>query len=224
MTFPLKCTAGRRVGNLGNLIETIRSRDPLQFILIQSRDGGGLVVYPLNPQTKSMKIQSKLTAAVSIAALVVGPLAVAEDAAPAAPEISVCELPVDVTTCFDLTDQSEEVVDNGEVVDAGDNGTDAEVTTVEDDSVTCGEGVPIDWVKRGGGADGEAENPEIYYNMAGGPAPVLEGGTSNALARELGQDDKAAAIETKANTSVPQIMSEKKEPVALIKNGRVFLR
>jgi hypothetical protein len=57
--------------------------------------------------------------------------------------------------------------------------------------------------------------------MAGGPAPLLGKGETS---RELGQDDKAAAIETKANAAAPAIMSENKEPVALIKKGRVFLR
>jgi hypothetical protein len=46
----------------------------------------------------------------------------------------------------------------------------------------------------------------------------------NALARGLGQDDKAAAIKTKANVASPKILSEKNEPTALIKKGRVFLR
>jgi len=45
-----------------------------------------------------------------------------------------------------------------------------------------------------------------------------------ALARELRQDDKAAAIGTKIDATSPKILSEKKEPVALIKKGRVFLR
>jgi hypothetical protein len=156
-----------------------------------------------------MKIQSKLTAAFSIAALVIGPIAVAEDAAPAAPEVE--------TASVETTDDA----GKGEVVDTSNDGTVVEVTAVEDDPAAGGEGVPIDWVKRGG--EGEVENPEIYYNMAAGGGPV-SAESSNASARDLGQDENAAAIETKTNAAAPQIMSEKKEPVALIKKGRVFLR
>lgn len=141
--------------------------------------------------------------------------------------------------------------DQNEVVDSSDPNSDNEVTTtVEDDSVDFDKGVPIEWLKRGG-SDGDSPNI-YYYSMAGTPvggnsAPVLEkedvpnalGGNSvsdnlapslnkeeapNALARGLGQDDKAAAIRTEANATSPKVLSEKNEPTALIKKGRVFLR
>ena len=143
----------------------------------------------------------------------------------------------------DSTEGSDGESDENEVVDSSDPNADHEVTTtVEDDSVDFEKGVPIEWVKRGG-----TNVDSMYYSMAGNPAPVLEkedapyalAGNSvsdnlapsrnteeapNALARGLGQDDKAAAIKTKANAASSKILSEKNEPTALIKKGRVFLR
>jgi hypothetical protein len=70
-----------------------------------------------------------------------------------------------------------------------------------------------------------APNPVAGNPVAGTPAPLVEKEEApNALARGLGQDDKAAAIKTKANVASPKILSEKNEPTALIKKGRVFLR
>lgn len=145
----------------------------------------------------------------------------------------------------DSTEGGDGKSDENEVVDSSDPNADNEVTTtVEDDSVDFEKGVPIEWLKRGGSNE---DPPVILYSMAGNPAPVLEkedapnalAGNSvsdnlapslnkeeapNALARGLGQDDKAAAIKTKANVASPKILSEKNEPTALIKKGRVFLR
>lgn len=131
-------------------------------------------------------------------------------------------------TDTEFTDGGEGLVDENEVVDSSDPNADNEVTTtVEDDSVDFENGVPLEWLKRGG----SNEDPsEIYYTMAGNPvegnpAPVLEKEEApKALARGLGQDDKAAAIKTKANAASSKILSEKNEPTALIKKGRVFLR
>jgi hypothetical protein len=131
------------------------------------------------------------------------------------------------------TEGSDGESDQNEVVDSSDPNADYEVTTtVEDDSVDFEKGVPIEWVKRGGSNE---DSPEMYYSMApnpvagnpvaGTPAPLVEKEEApNALARGLGQDDKAAAIKTKANAASPKILSEKNEPTALIKKGRVFLR
>lgn len=126
------------------------------------------------------------------------------------------------------TEGSDGESDQNEVVDSSDPKADNEVTTTdEDDSVDSENGVPLEWLKRGG----SNEDPsEIYYTMAGNPvsdnlAPSLDKENApNALARGLGQDDKAAAIKTKANAASPKILSEKNEPTALIKKGRVFLR
>ena len=126
------------------------------------------------------------------------------------------------------TEGSDGESDQNEVVDSSDPKADNEVTTTdEDDSVDSENGVPLEWLKRGG----SNEDPsEIYYSMAGNsvedsPVRVLEKEEApNALARGLGQDDKAAAIKTKANAASPKILSEKNEPTALIKKGRVFLR
>jgi hypothetical protein len=126
------------------------------------------------------------------------------------------------------TEGSDGESDQNEVVDSSDPKADNEVTTTdEDDSVDSENGVPLEWLKRGG----SNEDPsEIYYTMAGNPvsdnlAPSLDKEEApKALARGLGQDDKAAAIKTKANVASPKILSEKNEPTALIKKGRVFLR
>jgi hypothetical protein len=126
------------------------------------------------------------------------------------------------------TEGSDGESDQNEVVDSSDPKADNEVTTTdEDDSVDSENGVPLEWLKRGG----SNEDPsEIYYTMAGNSvsdnlAPLVEKEEApNALARGLGQDDKAAAIKTKANAASPKILSEKNEPTALIKKGRVFLR
>ena len=153
--------------------------------------------------------------------------------------------PVEGPSDTEFTDGGEGLVDENEVIDSGDPSENNEVTTtVEDDSVDFEKGVPIEWLMRGG----SNEDPSvILYSMAGNPAPVLEkedapnalAGNSvsdnlapslnkeespNALARGLGQDDKAAAIMMKANTASPKVLSEKNEPTALIKKGRVFLR
>jgi hypothetical protein len=126
------------------------------------------------------------------------------------------------------TEGSDGESDQNEVVDSSDPKADNEVTTTdEDDSVDSENGVPLEWLKRGG----SNEDPsEIYYTMAGNSvsdnlAPSLDKEEApKALARGLGQDDKAAAIKTKANVASPKILSEKNEPTALIKKGRVFLR
>ena len=126
------------------------------------------------------------------------------------------------------TEGSDGESDQNEVVDSSDPKADNEVTTTdEDDSVDSENGVPLEWLKRGG----SNEDPsEIYYTMAGNPvsdnlAPSLDKEEApKALARGLGQDFKAAAIMMKANAASPKILSEKTEPTALIKKGRVFLR
>jgi hypothetical protein len=128
----------------------------------------------------------------------------------------------------DSTEGSDGESDQNEVVDSSDPKADNEVTTTdEDDSVDSENGVPLEWLKRGG----SNEDPsEIYYTMAGNSvsdnlAPSLDKEEApKALARGLGQDDKAAAIMMKANAASPKILSEKTEPTALIKKGRVFLR
>jgi hypothetical protein len=129
----------------------------------------------------------------------------------------------------DSTEGSDGESDQNEVVDSGDPKGDNEVTNpVEDDSVDFEKGVPIEWLKRGG-SDGDSPNI-YYYSMAGNPvedSPVRvldKEEAPNAIARGLGQDDKAAAIKTKANDASPKVLSEKNEPTALIKKGRVFLR
>lgn len=172
-----------------------------------------------------MKIQSKLTALVAVTALVASPLVFAEDAAPITPDVVISPVIVDVPVVVETPTDSK--ADKGDKdtsveVDGSTKGNPEDVVTVDDGPVKDGGEVPLDWIKRGGG-----DNPDvIFYNMAGGPAPVVmnKGETPSALSRELGQDDKGAAIEAKGNAVVPQVKSEKKDPVAVIKKGHVFLR
>lgn len=168
-----------------------------------------------------MKIQSKLTALVAVTALVVSPLVLAEDATPITPDVVVVDVPVVVETPSDSKadkgDKDTSVEDN-----SSSEGNPEDVVTVDDGPVKDGGEVPLDWIKRGGG-----DNPDvIFYNMAGGPGPGVlnKGETPNALSRDLGQDDKGAVIEAKGNAVVPQVKGEKKDPVAVIKKGHVFLR
>jgi hypothetical protein len=153
----------------------------------------------------------------------------------------------------DLTEGGDRKPDENEVVDSSDPNANYEVTTtVDDDSVDFEKGVPIEWLKRGGSNGDSPEiyysmapnpvagnpvagnpvagnpvagNPVAGNPVAGNPAPLVEKEEApNALARGLGQDDKAAAIMMEANDASPKILSEKNEPTALIKKGRVFLR
>ena len=168
-----------------------------------------------------MKLKSKAVAIGSIIALIASPLAMADKAqggdAGAEPE-PIVEVAPDVEVVITVEPEEGEVVD-GEIIEC-EPGVDCEhgEPVLEKDPVD-GE-VPIDWVKRGG--EEVLENPDvIFYNMAdgGGAAPVAAKGDI-----ELGQDDKAAAIEAKGAGAAPQISREKKGPVALVKKGRVFLR
>ena len=201
-----------------------------------------------------MKMHSKLTFLGSLAILSSSPLALAnkpahcaiavEAPADAATDGTVVTDPVvvehDTTNAGGTTDGTvvEEPVTettdggtkdggtttDGEVVVATGGEAGGEVTggpvTVEE----ChedGTPVPLDWIKRGGGL----ENPDvIFYNMAsGGPGVVLKGETS-PIAKQIGPDDRATAIEGKESAGASSLNREKKGPVALVKKGRVFLR
>lgn len=124
-----------------------------------------------------------------------------------------------------VEDSTEEVTD-GEVVDITEDG---------EGIVTIGGwpegGVPIEWVKRGGG---ELENPDvIFYSMAGGPelrnltgAPTAEANesTTGAVTRVLNQGETAAEIQNAATGGAALEKAAKKPTVAIVKEGRVFLR
>ncbi len=168
-----------------------------------------------------MKIQSKLALMASLAALATSPSAFAGKDAPAvepaAPAVTeAAESPVVIEEPAAETDVPADA--GGDVVDTGDKGTEVELSDPTAEITGSGKddgAMPIDWVKRGDGV-----NPDvIFQNTAVGEAPVFKGST----ARELGQDDKAAAIDNKSAGAAP-MKGEKKEPVALIKKGRVFLR
>ena len=157
-----------------------------------------------------MKFYTKLAVTGFAAALLTGSVAMADEAPTPAVDVAV-EAPV-------ATDEVVIKNEEDQAVEPKDGATDDAAGEVEVTDSKDGGEVPIEWVIRGG------ENPDvIYYNMsAGGPgAPAGEGAPAS---KELGHDEKAAAIESKENGVVPQISREKKGPVALLKKGRVFLR
>jgi hypothetical protein len=204
-----------------------------------------------SPPTKTMNFQSKLTSLICMTSMVAGPFAFAEEAVNVTPEIAICppiegfdprpihpdvegpcvfpgpiEEPITIDDSVVDTDSEGVVSEEGGQVDenvVGDSGDTVEDQEIVDGPTDAdgGNGVPIEWVKRGGGDD----EVTIMFATTGGSGIVLEKGeTSNAMVRELGQEGKAAAIESKANVAAPEATGEKKEPVALIKKGRVFLR
>jgi hypothetical protein len=125
-----------------------------------------------------------------------------------------------------VEDSTEEVTD-GEVVEV--------VSEDGEGIVTIGGwpdgGVPIEWIKRGGG---ELDNPDvIFYSMAGGPVlQNVTGGasqeagssTDSAAARVLNQGETASDIENKVTSGAGVAKVAKKSTVAIVKEGRVFLR
>lgn len=196
-----------------------------------------------------MKIHTKLTFLGTFAILSSSPLVLANKAAPDAAAAAATA----ATVTTDTTVVEPAIVKEGTVsgTDAGvivkentDTGTKVEVTptegevidTTKDGGITgevthpvdpvvienhTGEEtpVPLDWIKRT-----NLENPDvIFYNMAGGPAPVFKNETS-PIAKQIGPDGKATAIEGKENSGASPLNREKKGPVALVKKGRVFLR
>jgi len=182
-----------------------------------------------------MKIKTKFSILSSAAVLATSPLAFANEGASEVvpvmnPADSECFVGVDPGVAPTPTVVLNEDIDKGELTDevatpeapvadskpeAGDVVASEPVDQVADE----GTAVPIDWVKRGGD-----DNPDVmFYSMAGGGTPVLKGETSS-VAKEVGQNEQGAAIETKEMGAVPLIHREKKGPVALLNKGRVFLR
>ena len=168
-----------------------------------------------------MKSQNKLFSFSAVAALLASPVSFADAPKGGAEVVTEVEVVPDGDAGAEVViseEPSENVEDGGEVVsEPGDEGEGTEPTdeVILDCGVPIdwGTGVPIDWVKRGEG------NPDVmFYSMADGEVPMFKGTV------ETGQDDKAAAIESKGAAAAPQITREKKGPLALIKKGRVFLR
>jgi hypothetical protein len=167
-----------------------------------------------------MKIKSGLTLLGAAVFFATAPAAFAgKDAAETeVVDPAVCEMaPEDEETVVEAQPVSEEeIIDETEVLVDEEAG---EEIVPEDCAHEEGEPcVREDWVKRGG-----EDNPEIYYNTAvdGEPA-VLKGDTEAVI--DLGQDEKASAIDTKTEKVTPLVTGQKKGPVALVKKGRVFLR
>lgn len=219
-----------------------------------------VVVTTPNNKTKPMKIPST-TAFAALAAFTAMPAAFAQDAAePVLPEVSICialpaedilvEEPV-IIVCPGV-DESLEAVDpiedfaeptgkDEEVVTEEPTDTEVvEITTEEEgsepgDGVEVTEwpegGVPIEWVKRGGG---ELDNPDVIFysmaggpalqNMAGGPSPAADQSTGGTATRVLNQGETAADIEGTVTGGAGVAKAAKKSTVAIVKEGRVFLR
>jgi hypothetical protein len=175
---------------------------------------------PLPQKKQLMKMQSKLTLLGSLMALAASPLAFADKTGPATSEVAPDAVVNEPITATKVDEPVKGTVDDKATDPASEAGVDAEPSVPAKGGETTDEGtiVPIDWVKRGG-----EYNPEIAQNMAGGEAPVFKAETSS-VSKELGQDEKAADIESKENAGAPLIEHAKKGPVALIKKGRVFLR
>ncbi len=125
----------------------------------------------------------------------------------------------------EITSEEGEVVEGevtgGEVIEGEVEVTELEVVadgSGEVDPAVCEVGGPE--VQRGGEA---IEDPSVIFQTA------FLGGVKNVetpLAKgtpELGQEDRAAAIEAKG-AGAAEVNKEKKGPIALVKKGRVFLR
>jgi len=206
---------------------------------------------PSNYNTK-MKIRKKFTVLGSLAVLATSPLVSADQVA-VEPQVAICwESPVDfkeepvIIVCPGFEGGALVSIDPVIIEENGEGALiEAEAftqveTLVEEEEVTevtdgveeldpkvVGDGesvaVPLDWIKRGGG-----DHPEIYYSVTnfGGPevaSTTVSDGESSSVARQIGPDSKTTAIERGANP-VLQANREKKGPVALVKEGRVFLR
>jgi hypothetical protein len=124
------------------------------------------------------------------------------------PELIDCELRGQEET----TEPEVVICEEGEFLEEGELAVDEEEG-----------GIPLDWVKRG-----HLENPEVMFQntaMLDGAAPTaFQAASTGAPVRELRQDERASAIEIKAVSAQAPIKVEKKETVALVKAGRVFLR
>ncbi len=164
-----------------------------------------------------MKMKSKLTMLGATVFLVSATASFAGKGAAETPEVGPA-------VCGKAPDDQEAIVE-AEPVSETEISSDTEVLVDEESGVEAvpegcvhAEGEPCDrgdWVKRGG-----EDNPEIYYNMADGGAEVFK----DESASDLGQDEKAAAIDTKIEKVSALVTGQKKGPVALVKKGRIFLR
>ncbi len=217
-----------------------------------------VVTTPTN-KTKPMKIPSTTTFA-ALAAFTAIPAAFAQDATePVLPEVSICiaypveEFTEEFTKEFieepteeyteepteEFTDETTEEFTEETTEEFTEETTDDEVVEINPEEgegiVTVGGwpegGVPIEWVKRGGG---ELDNPDVIFysmaggpalqNMAGGPSPEADPSTGGTAARVLNQGETASDIENNVTSGAGVAKVAKKSTVAIVKQGRVFLR
>lgn len=136
----------------------------------------------------------------------------------------------------EVVTEEEIVSEEQEYVEEGTDGEAVEINPEEGEAiVTVGGwpdgGVPIEWIKRGGG---ELDNPDvIFYRMAdgpvlqnvtGGPSTANTESTGGTAARVLNQGETAAEIEGTVTGGAGLGKASKKSTVAIVKQGRVFLR
>lgn len=187
-----------------------------------------------------MKLTRSILMAGSIVTLATVPAALAgggkgADAAPAVEETT--EVPADEVVVEDevVVDEGaagdDAVVDDGEVtgepeIAICDRGKDVDIEVVSDGEPT--ETVdPAVCEMTGGpevqrGEDGGLENPDVIFQTtaldgAGADVPVAKPESG------FGSDERAADIQKKS-AGMGDVKKQKKGPVALVKQGRVFLR
>lgn len=187
-----------------------------------------------------MKISPKLTLLSSVAVLIASPVALGNE-----PEMVTCEVfPVAELPAAELVTPTlvecwvvpPGPLPTGEAIDVGGPALVGEglVNEVTDEKIVTTEGedmsinalvvgevteVPIDWIKRTD--DGIPEM--IFQNMAGAPSPAPTGAVATAT-QATEQGEQASTILVKDKSEAPQITHDKQGPVAVVKEGRVFLR
>jgi hypothetical protein len=135
---------------------------------------------------------------------------------------------VELTEPEVIVDEAEEASEDGEITDGGEITEDGEFTDGESIADEEEFVIPREWLKRG-----ERENPELIYHTMGGIQPgqplsslnrASEAPASAAVSRTAQQDEPLTSPEVRAGSPHQVIQTGRKDPVALIQQGRVFLR
>jgi hypothetical protein len=173
-----------------------------------------------------MKIPSKIKLVGSLTVLMAVQVASAqEEISGDLGVIADCDLPLAITVelaepeIIQCEAAPEMPSDKPEIITVDEPEEGVEVTGEPDVTEEVTE-IPLDWIKRGDG-----ENPDvIFYNMAGGPAANGEGGGVTQAATLTQQDEQTTVVAKPEKAVTPQVEREKSGPVALVNEGRVFLR
>jgi hypothetical protein len=200
-----------------------------------------------------MKFHNSFKLIGSLAVLSAAQMASADESA-AEPEIAICweyPVPVDIVeepiiiVCPGVDDVPIDVSIDPVIIEENGEGTFvedqplAEEEAYTEEEVTDGGGqedsgsvyhfgefeIPFDWIKRTGG-----DSPKIYSSLMNFsvPMPTSTGvqttSETSPSAKENGSDGIDKAIESSEKLGVFKARQEKNSPVALVKEGRVFLR